>query len=75
MINSRQNLLSYLIKNVASVGLTTKVHGVRILGATTCVLVLTASKFMMVCPVSRYTESRKRTLVNVVGYTEKEKSL
>lgn len=31
MINSRQNLLSYLIKNVASVGLTTKVHGVRIL--------------------------------------------
>ncbi len=37
------------------------------------VLILTASKFMMVCPVSRYTESRKRTLVNVVGYTEKRK--
>ena len=34
------------------------------------VTVLTASKFIMVCPVSRYTESRKRTLVNVVGYTE-----
>lgn len=29
----------------------------------------------MVCPVSRYTESRKRTLNNVVGYTGKQRSL
>lgn len=31
------------------------------------VLILTASRFMMVCPVSRYTDSRKRTLVTGVG--------
>lgn len=30
---------------------------------------------MMVCPVSRYTDSRKRRLVSGVGYTEEEKML
>lgn len=34
-------------------------------------MLLTASKFMMVCPVSRYTESLKRTLISVVGYAVK----
>lgn len=34
-----------------------------------CVLVLTASKFIIVCPVSRYTDSRNRTLISGVGYT------
>lgn len=40
-----------------------------------CFLLLTANKFIMVCPVSRYTDSRKRILISVVGYAEKQKHM